>query len=304
MNTVLWCGGTTEAWREAGCDGPACLRPLVDRPMVQHVIERLVDAGHSTFHLLCDEHQPALEQALGNGVRWGATFSYWRGTALANNALLRTLAGTGPVLFGTAATMPVHERALLADAGAGVTLFVTAAEHAWTGWAWMDAETVAACASTLPLTRAPEPACPRGAFSNADVEHLIDVRTPAALLASEALLLQGAIPDLELTGRQPEPGIWIGRGATVHASARLIAPVHVGPRAHVGAHAQVGPFVVVGEGSVVEHGTVLRRASISPGNYVGPDLDVDSAVAVGRMLVDTRLGVTVEVADRFLMDRL
>lgn len=303
MNAVLWCGGTTPNWREAGCNGPACLLPLVDRPMVQHVVEQLVDAGYTSFHLLCDDSRPAVERALGDGSRWGARFAYWHAFDSSAPTLLPRFLDSGSALFAAAATMPLDERALTADDGKQV-LFMNGTMPHWTGWSRLSRQAVAECTASLQSMTAPEPAMPPGAFAAIVVERVLDVRTPRAMLSSQALLLQGAVPNLELTGRQPERGVWIGRGASVHPSARLIAPVHVGSRARIGAQTEIGPFVVVGEGSLVDRGTVVRRASIAAGNYVGPDLDVDSSIAVGRMLIDTRLGVAVEVADRFLMDRL
>lgn len=302
MQVVVWCGGSTDEWRQAGHDGPPSLLRVVDRPMVQHVIESIADAGCRYLHLVCDEQHAAVAEFAGTGTRWGVDLFTWRVTDLAPGGALRVGLSGVPVLFGTATTLPLQEDGLL-RAGHGNVRIVAGPGHAWTGWSHVDAATWPDL--TWVLTRdggiepvSPVPMPPVGA------PHLLDVRTPAGLLASEALLLDGIVPGLELAGRQVQPGVWIGRGATIHASANLVAPVHIGPRAHVGAHADVGPYVVLGAGCVVDQGTALRHASVVAETYLGPELDIVASVVGNRRVIDTHHGAVVPVSDRSLLDCL
>jgi len=75
-------------------------------------------------------------------------------------------------------------------------------------------------------------------------------------------------------------GVWVGRNARVHGDATLRPPVVVGPGCEVGAGTVVGPDVALGENVTVGSNVTLERAVV----------ETDSRVSHGTTLLDAVLG--------------
>ncbi len=104
---------------------------------------------------------------------------------------------------------------------------------------------------------------------------------------------------LRVPGRQHKPGVWVGEGACIHASARLEAPILIGAGCRIDAEAElIGPLIL-GDGCVVEEGAVVEgvinwdgvkagRASRLAGSILGRDVIVhhEAVVHEGAVIAD------------------
>jgi len=84
---------------------------------------------------------------------------------------------------------------------------------------------------------------------------------------------------------ETDPGVWIADSARVHPDATLQAPVVVGPDAEVAAGAVVGPDVAVGRNATIGANATLGDAL----------LDGDCRVGAGATLLDCVAGETVAI---------
>jgi NDP-sugar pyrophosphorylase family protein len=79
-------------------------------------------------------------------------------------------------------------------------------------------------------------------------------------------------------GHEIKPGVWVGRGARIHRTARVLAP------AYIGASSRIRGSVVLTRGAIVEHhcevdcGSVLEAVSVLPYTYVGVGLEFINSV--------------------------
>lgn len=116
-----------------------------------------------------------------------------------------------------------------------------------------------------------------------------DLGTAERYLAANADVLGDRVPRARFHGVDPradhdlfaEPGVWLGRGATIAPGAALHAPVLLGAGARVEAGATVGPSVVVGARGVVAAGATVRRAVLWDGTALAPGEELVDAVAAG-----------------------
>ena len=101
-------------------------------------------------------------------------------------------------------------------------------------------------------------------------------------------LLEVATEVLE-RGRVPEPaveeGVWVDDDAMVHEDATLRPPVVVGPDCEIGPGAVVGPTVALGRNGTVGANATIERAVV----------DSDGRIGHGSTLVDTVFGQDVHV---------
>ena len=102
-------------------------------------------------------------------------------------------------------------------------------------------------------------------------------------------------------GREIRPGVWVEETAQVHRRARVVAPAYIGSHARVRAASLITRFSNLERACQVDCGTVVEDASILPGTYLGPGLDVSHAVVYGSHLVDLRRNLALEIHDSKLI---
>lgn len=98
---------------------------------------------------------------------------------------------------------------------------------------------------------------------------------------------------LKPVGRQTGPGIWIGDGARISKSARILGPAYVGVNSRVRAGAFVAGGSAIERNCDIDCGTVIENSSVLPKTYLGPGLHVSQSVVNGSRL--THLGRNLEV---------
>jgi mannose-1-phosphate guanylyltransferase/phosphomannomutase len=115
-----------------------------------------------------------------------------------------------------------------------------------------------------------------------------DVGTLEAYLTAHADILDGKV-GIDVPGFSLRPGVWLGAGAEVHPSARVLGPTLIGDNCRIGAgvelhgHCVVGANVRIGENSVIErcviHDNVYIASSVSArGCVIARSCDVRQGV--------------------------
>jgi hypothetical protein len=95
-----------------------------------------------------------------------------------------------------------------------------------------------------------------------------------------------------------QPGVWIGRGARVHSSVRVLGPCFLGPKTRVKAGSVIASGTAIERECEIDCGTVVDTASILPRTYVAPGLRISNAVVQGSRFIhlgrklEVELGVT------------
>lgn len=301
MRALLHC-----AWTD---DGATPFDPLfttlVDRPFVQHVIEWLVQAGVRDIELVTGASHAALMRLLGDGTRWGARVQARRrlGATRFDLAGLYDELGQGsPLLLARADCLPAIDPAAARPPAHAVhaPAFFTVPEGAmrprWTGWAWL---TRASLAGTSRLMNAAAwqrrfDLWAAGRPCDITAPHVLAVRTAGERLAAQRLVLGGVVRDLQIGAREVEPGVWLGRGASIARETRVQGPVFVGDSARV-MGGVLGPFAVVAEGAIVSDDVTVTDAGVDPLTYVGPHVELRDCVVRGQDVYHARVDGPVRV---------
>lgn len=284
---------------------PAELRWTIDRPFVQHVVEKLVDGGAQEIHFVLARRPEHFEQLLGDGSRWGARFSYH----------LAMEAGRPYDVLGTVPVAPGEEILLVhADQLVSSPYWIEASRSpcafvwnaGWTGWArvrmdwlvrtgpgldraglWM--ELGRECAATEGLICVPEP---------------LQTRDCGDFHRSVGRVLRGEHEGLLLFGYPASPGVWLERNVSLDATARLVPPVYLGENCHVGPGVTIGPGAAIGANSYVDQKATVVESVIQPGTYVGEGVEIERAIVDRESLVDLPAGAAVTVPDELLLGSL
>jgi hypothetical protein len=283
------------------------LMPLVDRPWLQHLVERLAAEGFTTLDLVLSRRPEQVERLLGHGRRWGVSIRHHlarrpaRPWTVAGRLLARA---AGPVLVASAHALPqapVGRPA--ADPAAGPVVWLDPGGKPC-GWAWLGPSQAGAVEPEAGVSELWEAlaALPGAALPPAGL--VLSAADYSGLLEAQRLVLAGEFRGLLLSGREVEPGVWLSRNVVLHPTASIRPPVHLGQDVRVERGAVVGPHAVVGRGCVLAEGCQVSRSLLLPASYVGPDLELDQAVVDGGRLVSPRLGAEVELSEPFLLGSL
>jgi carbonic anhydrase/acetyltransferase-like protein (isoleucine patch superfamily) len=90
-----------------------------------------------------------------------------------------------------------------------------------------------------------------------------------------------------------QPGVWIGEGARVHSTVRVLGPCFLGAKTRVKAGGVMAPGTAVERECEIDCGTVIEGACILPRTYVAPGLRISNAVVQGSRFI--HLGRKLEV---------
>lgn len=101
-----------------------------------------------------------------------------------------------------------------------------------------------------------------------------------------------------------KPGVWVGLHARISPEAELHAPCWIGENVSIGAGAIIGPEAVLENNSFIERGAEISRGVVGAETFVGELAELRDSLALGRTLVNWKLGSTVKVPENFLLGSL
>jgi len=118
-----------------------------------------------------------------------------------------------------------------------------------------------------------------------------DVGTLEAYLRAHQDILDEKVR-VHLEGFPLRPGVWLGKGAEVHPSARVKGPAVIGDNCNVGEGAVLGEYCVLGPNVRVGDNASLERSVVHDNTFIGAAARLEGCV-VGRSC-DLRQGVRCE----------
>lgn len=98
-------------------------------------------------------------------------------------------------------------------------------------------------------------------------------------------------------GTEIRPGIWLGQGAEVERTARLVAPVYVGRASKIADQCLITRGSNVESNVKVDYGTVIEDSTVLSNTYVGIGLDLSHSIVDGDNLLHLQHGVSLKISD-------
>jgi mannose-1-phosphate guanylyltransferase/phosphomannomutase len=118
-----------------------------------------------------------------------------------------------------------------------------------------------------------------------------DVGTTAAYLKAHEDILDGKV-EVDISGFELQPGVWLGKGSSVDPSARLGGPAFIGENCTIDEGAVLGAYTTIGANTRLAERAEVRHSVIGENSYVGPAARVEGSV-LGRSC-DLRRGARCE----------
>ena len=278
----------------------SALMPMGDKPMLQRVLEQLVNLGCKRIAVVHGHRPQEAEDLLGDGQRWGCSISHHY--AAEGSRPLRLLAQLAPA-DGRSCVLARADTLALDGLDLGKTCVAGSQESGqlrWTGWAILAGKAMRWLAETAHDSRdlghrvmtgldpATHPLLLTTTISSASV---------AATLYSLPRLFERSPGAQGISRRPHSEGVWIGNGSRVHPSARLLPPVFIGQNVLVAENARIGPCTTIGDSCIVDAGSQVEHSVLLANTYVGRKLEAKHAVLSGNTLINSTLGVAVRISD-------
>jgi len=105
-------------------------------------------------------------------------------------------------------------------------------------------------------------------------------------------------------GTEIRDQVWVGEGANVADSVRVIGPTYIGARTIVRPGATIGPFASVEHDCVVGCGTTVERSTVLPYSYLAPGLLIRHQLVDGGYLEDLSWGTIADLQPAGLGSRI
>jgi len=313
MIAVILATGLNPDLKELNARYPTPMLPLVDRPFIQHVIEFLVEAGVTRFELVLNHFPEKIEKFLGDGSRWGCSLTFHLARdPLKPYELLKTLDyGAGDELVVVAHADRLPKISLKTHAGPAQAMgFFTAdgnGDKKWSGWAMVPKDWLLGVSADLDEQGFADLfADGSGQHGTAIVEApmMLDMRTYSGVLKAHQAVMSKEFSGLMLSGKEVEDGVWISRNVSLHPTAKVVPPVHIGENCQIDGGTQLGPHAVIGHNCVVGSACTVTKAVVFPGSYVGEGLELNEVLVDKNRLVNVRMGVAVSLTDQFILGGL
>ncbi len=142
MKVILNATACVEAQSQTSQELPSSMLPIVDRPILQHAIELLIDRGADSFLLVVDQGSQAIRDYFGDGGRWGVGIRYVERNSAEACWQQLEFAADDWALIGQAGLLPNLPWPSLpapsADGRATIAVEESRSVIRWTGWAMIS----------------------------------------------------------------------------------------------------------------------------------------------------------------------
>lgn len=98
-------------------------------------------------------------------------------------------------------------------------------------------------------------------------------------------------------GLEVKPGVWMGQGAQLERSSRIVAPAFIGRNCKIGDQCLITRGSNIESNSEVDYGTVVEDSSVLSNTYVGIGLDLSHSIVDGDNLMNLQHEVMLKISD-------
>jgi NDP-sugar pyrophosphorylase family protein len=290
MKAVVLAGGQEFGQCPLSRQLPRAMWPLIDRPIIEHVLHALHEAGIGDMTVSANGHTGEIASSIGSEPSPGITVHYSedalpRGAAGCIKDCQRWLgSGTFVVAHGASLMLNVDlEHLLVEHRRSGAVLTIAAASDVPSESALKPVGVYVCESDILAHIRErgyqdmKEQLIPRLAQHGLRI-HAVPLRGRIIPICSEECYLNAMIEYMEnhwspesASGQSPgsHPTLWVDPGAHVHSHSRLVGPVHIGSGARVMAGAAIIGPAVIGSDCIVDRDAMVHESILWPGTRVG-----------------------------------
>ncbi len=305
---------------------PEYLLPVVNKPIVEHLIELLVRNGIRDI-IIAVRHMPVeTERYFGNGERWGADITYLQEQEYCDiGAHLKQISSNEGESFlclsGNIVTnldvsdmIKSHE-----ESRADMTISVPSIIDDSIS---VQPDTTESIDEFSPFIISPEALSQFSLNSTAfclkqvvitllKKELIVNTHSlPYAFKDIQSIedycelnkrILNGEFKGIIIPGKQRQDGIWIGRHSRIHPNVKIETPVLIGDCCEIRKDVTVGKYTIIGNNVLVDRDASLEKSLIMDSAYIGPHTEIKEAIVWMKYLLNLPRMVKTFITDDFII---
>lgn len=284
------------------------LLKIADKPMIFYVIESLANLGVRHFDIILRPQPYEIEEALGDGKRWGVGITYHLAT-YENYPLMPiypALDGWSKekLIIAEGDSLPcITLKDVSEDCQAPCRAFFYANDQ-WSGWWQTEAETLKAFTKKITqealqawiITHAQKKII-EPLFSTQTLQDLLKANLKAISATGNSFLLPSSAQNVEM-------GLWLSRGISLHPTVTIEPPVFIGDFCQIRPGVHLGPYAVIENRCIIDADSKIRRSVICQNSYVGEKLDVHESIVDRNLLVNLTHETSIIIREDFILSDL
>lgn len=275
------------------------LLPLAGKPVLEHTLEALIEAGFRQAHIVLSPHAEQVKEAFGSGERWGMRLTY--STSRGEESTLQILASlqnppTPPFLIVRGDVVRTGSlKSFLEQAENHSAPCVQALFGAKKGFVMQCRDPQSAGLNQLNWTGATQQ--PTGIELNGAVALLDSL---AAFHQANLDAAAGRLP-LLIPGRQTALGLTQGRNTEAYPQSVKQGIALIGAYCNLHPSVELSGEVVIGDHVIVDRRAGIENTVILPHSYIGELVELRNAIVRGNDLIRVDNGAVLKISDTFLL---
>jgi|WetSurMetagenome_2_1015567.scaffolds.fasta_scaffold49157_2 NDP-sugar pyrophosphorylase family protein len=295
MKAVILPAGTTETLKPLTSRMPEYLLPVVNKPVVEHLIELLYQHNIKDIILLLKHMPYETEKYFGDGSKWGCTITY---------SLIRDY--HDPISSIRKIRSKINEPCLCLPwniiTNLDISAFVESHEQSHADISIAETskrDFLVDKRDFYPFIITPDAlSLLDEARPHQNLEHVIKTSFNNGISYNKIseeydlkiihnlneyfqinqYVLCGGIDGIHIPGKEIQSGVHVGRGTRIHDDAIILPPALIGDNAHIKRDVFIGKNSIIGNNVILDVDASVRESIVLENTYIGPHNDVHQSI--------------------------
>ena len=292
MRCLIYAKSSEAEWlKEYFPDVEPFLLKIVNKSLLEYVLDLLTLLGISEIRIVSDSSIKAIEKSIGDGAKWGARISYALARPEDNlkNVYLKNFSfcKESPLLIWNGFFFAQYNRNAVTTK--------------------LDWSQAFSCGERIRMIFLPAGERLGNAKPANAAEKCLDIREIESIVDYYKLSMDILVKhnsSYVLPGYTNEKDTFLGLNLVYPHSCELHAPIMIGNNCRFQRKTLIGPNSIIGNNVIIDENTCVTDSIVYDNTYIGKDLDLDKKIVYKSNLISAVSGESIHITDNVLVSQV